>query len=221
MRRNIVNTTLISLAPLLAAFVLAYVFLDRPIAWGAQGLKGTWIHDAAGVVSQLANSTYYYLLLGTGFVVGARRLLRDDNAASAPGWARGVLYVCLAVGVSMILVEGVKYICGRCRPQLLFDGTCYGFTWFSHVWERNSFPSGHTTRIFALSTALALLFRRWTAFFIGLACLVGAARVLALKHYPSDVLAGAWLGAVTAYWTHALWRNAQRFTNGGQGGNTY
>ncbi len=128
-------------------------------------------------------------------------------AGDAPRpWAEKLLYVCLSVLVAISVTETIKYVFGRCRPELLFSKDQYGFTWFSGKYAFNSFPSGHTTRIFALCTATGLICRRFAVPLLTLAMLVGISRVFALKHYPSDVLAGMFVGVFMACWVYVLWQ---------------
>lgn len=59
-----------------------------------------------------------------------------------------------------------------------------------------SFPSAHTAAAFGLAVGLGALFpqcRRWWLF---LAAGCGLQRILALRHFPSDVLVGAGLGLI-------------------------
>lgn len=188
--------------------VLSWYFLDRPAAWYAQGLKTAPIHVWAKKLSLLAHGTFYYLLLGAGFIISWLALTVGERYAAQP-WVHVLLRVLISVSVAIVLVEAVKFLFGRCRPVLLFEHGQFGFTWLASKWEYNSFPSGHTTRIFALMTAFALVFRRGAPLFLLLALLVGASRVFALDHYPSDVLAGAVLGMLAAWWTCALWPRPQ------------
>lgn len=61
-----------------------------------------------------------------------------------------------------------------------------------------SFPSGHTATAFALAIALSLLYQQGKTLFLLFAILVGVQRVISQNHYPSDVIAGALVGVISA-----------------------
>ena len=60
-----------------------------------------------------------------------------------------------------------------------------------------SFPSGHAVLAFGAAAFLALRLhqRQWTVLLFGVATAIGFSRVYLGHHYPSDVLAGALMGA--------------------------
>lgn len=60
--------------------------------------------------------------------------------------------------------------------------------------DQYSFPSGHTTAAFSLAVSTGLVFSGLTVACITLAALVGISRMYLGVHYPSDVLAGVFLG---------------------------
>lgn len=199
MRTRLMPRTMISGLLLALVVIFLYFFADRTISNLARDFADTPLHLWAERISLLANHTVVFSLAAFGLPVAAYNLLGD-----APrDWAKGLALVCLSVLAAIALVESVKFVFGRCRPALLFDKGLYGFTWFSEDYLRNSFPSGHTTRIFALAVSLSLLVRRAALPALLLAVLVGICRVLALKHFASDVLAGAWCGSMAAIWMHA------------------
>ncbi|MEQ1839156.1 MAG: phosphatase PAP2 family protein [Verrucomicrobiales bacterium] len=88
-----------------------------------------------------------------------------------------------------ILVQLPKFVFGRPRPHFNLPDQ---FAWFHPEW--NSFPSGHAAHWFALVGALWAFSPRLSLMVIPLAVTVSLARVLALAHYPSDLLAGAGFG---------------------------
>lgn len=61
-----------------------------------------------------------------------------------------------------------------------------------------SFPSGHTALAFALAMSLSLLYRQGKPVFLLFAALVAIQRVISQNHFPSDVIAGALVGVVSA-----------------------
>ena len=61
--------------------------------------------------------------------------------------------------------------------------------------NRRSFPSAHSANWFALATVAFLFYRRSAKFLFPLAAAVAFSRVYNGVHYPSDILAGAILGA--------------------------
>jgi undecaprenyl-diphosphatase len=61
-----------------------------------------------------------------------------------------------------------------------------------------SFPSGHAATAFACATVLSVFAPRWRVPFFLLATLIALSRVYNGVHYPTDVVAGALLGVLTA-----------------------
>lgn len=62
-----------------------------------------------------------------------------------------------------------------------------------------SFPSGHSLFFFAFSTAVFFVNKKLGILFYALTILICMARVAAGIHYPSDIIAGAVLGILSAY----------------------
>jgi len=69
------------------------------------------------------------------------------------------------------------------------------------LWEKHSFPSGHTMSAFAVFGILALLFngkKTLGLVFLFMAILAGLARVYLVQHFLQDVYLGAILGVLIA-----------------------
>jgi undecaprenyl-diphosphatase len=106
-------------------------------------------------------------------------------------WRRPSLFLTVLVAdvVADLLAELGKLIVQRHRP---FE------TQIGPPSNAHSFPSGHTATSFACATVLSVLAPRWRVPFFLLATLIALSRVYNGMHYPTDVLAGALLGVLTA-----------------------
>jgi undecaprenyl-diphosphatase len=118
-------------------------------------------------------------------------------------WRRPSIFATVLVAdlAADLLAELGKVIVHRHRP-------------FEHqlgpASSAHSFPSGHTATSFACATVLSSVAPRWRAPFFVLAALIGLSRVYNGMHYPTDVLAGAVLGVLTALLLLAAVRRRSR-----------
>ncbi len=76
-------------------------------------------------------------------------------------------------------------------------------TSLSENWQ--SFPSGHTIFFFALATAVYFHNKKLGWLLIVTSAIIGIARVFVGVHYPGDIIVGAGLGILTAYFVQALY----------------
>ena len=69
-----------------------------------------------------------------------------------------------------------------------------------------SFPSGHTGSSFASAFALAVNIKGYGRLFLLLAALIAFSRLYLYVHYPSDILGGIVLGALSAYLAQVIYK---------------
>jgi membrane-associated phospholipid phosphatase len=69
-----------------------------------------------------------------------------------------------------------------------------------------SFPSDHASAAFGIAFGVLFVVRRTGVVFLACAVLIGASRVLAGMHYPTDVFAGALIGLLSGYFTARLYQ---------------
>ncbi|WP_108249583.1 phosphatase PAP2 family protein [Planctomonas deserti] len=102
-------------------------------------------------------------------------------------WA--ALYFAVASVVSALLVQIIKNLVGRPRPEEILVAADFG-----------SFPSGHTANAATMAVALALILRRYWIWFAGAAyvVLMLLSRNYLGAHWLTDTMGGMVLGAGVA-----------------------
>ena len=108
------------------------------------------------------------------------------------GARRAVVAAGLSAGLALFLAQLISHAVNRPRPFVADPSGVHVFS--QHVADPG-FPSDHATAAFAIATAVVLRDRRLGAVVVALALVLAAGRVALGLHYPSDVLAGAGLGA--------------------------
>ena len=106
---------------------------------------------------------------------------------------KDAVYVGTSVAGAFVVTYGMKYLVDRERPYERYPDRVHPY---SHE-SSPSFPSGHTATAFALATSLCVKYPKWYVIAPSAlwACSVGVSRMNEGVHYPSDVLAGAAIGA--------------------------
>jgi membrane-associated phospholipid phosphatase len=101
----------------------------------------------------------------------------------------------LSAGLALALAQVISRLVDRARPFVAHLDTVHLFA--KHATDPG-FPSDHATAAFAIAVALLLRSRRWGALALAAATVLAVTRVAMGIHYPTDVLAGAALGALSA-----------------------
>jgi undecaprenyl-diphosphatase len=99
----------------------------------------------------------------------------------------------LTLVISHLIVQLIKRTSGRGRPSL-----AVGCAALIREPDRFSFPSGHATAAMSVALAYGAYFPTWSGVLLLVAMVVGFSRVRLAVHYPSDVLVGQAIAAVTA-----------------------
>jgi undecaprenyl-diphosphatase len=134
------------------------------------------------IASRLGNGTLWYLVI---FALPALY----GAAAVRPA------IVMAATGImGLLLYSGLKRIFVRERPFI----THATIDRAAAALDRYSFPSGHTLHAVSFAWQASAHFPELAWVLVPLAALIAASRVVLGLHYPSDVLAGAAIGAALA-----------------------
>lgn len=124
------------------------------------------------------------------------RHLRKERAIQFYRLGNIFMMVFLMVALSGILTDCLKPLLGRARPIEFINHNIFGLSpiSFSSMW--NSFPSGHSTSVFALAFALTRIHPRLMSLWFLLALSLAISRIMVNAHYLSDVVGGfivAWI----------------------------
>jgi len=183
---------------LLIALAWVVVFLialplDRPIStWTHQ--SGFWEIVKHSPVSWCikAPGTFYFTI-ALAVLVLIQKPWHWRGAAEL--WISNLLAgLCYSIG---------KWAVGRTRPfkevdpffLSPFKNGLKGLFWGE---KNQAFPSGHTSLAFATALTMTFLFPKYWWIFFSIAVLVGLERIAENAHYPSDVIAGAAFGVLSA-----------------------
>ena len=134
------------------------------------------------LVSRLGDGVFWYaLMLG---------LLALYGRAALPT----CVHMLLAGGCGTLVYKLLKHYTLRPRPYQVIQAISLG----TAPLDKFSFPSGHTLHAVTF-TLVALEYYPWLAWLLlPFTLLVAASRLVLGLHYPTDVLAGAALGAMIA-----------------------
>ena len=148
------------------------------------GWDNKFVRNYNKVISQ----TEPYVAIGVPVAMAVASWIKHDKEL-----LKDALYVGTSVAGAFVVTYGMKYLVDRERPYDRWPDRV-------HAYSREnspSFPSGHTATAFALATSLCVRYPKWYVIASSAlwACSVGVSRMNEGVHYPSDVLAGAAIGA--------------------------
>lgn len=140
------------------------------------------VRDVFVAVSRLGDGVFWYALI----------FLLPAVYGSSAAWPSVRMAVVGIAGV--VLYKYLKSRLVRERPYISLAGIVPG----TPALDRYSFPSGHTLHAVSFTVLAVSSFPELAWLLVPFASLVAASRVVLGLHYPSDVVAGAILGASLA-----------------------
>jgi undecaprenyl-diphosphatase len=150
--------------------------------WMNRSARRTQVRQLFSVVSRLGDGVIWYTL------VAALPLLYGER-----GIVPALQMVVTGV-IGLLLYRFLKRMFVRERPFI----THPAITLAGVPLDRYSFPSGHTLHAVSFTTTAVAQFPELGWVLVPLALLIALSRVVLGLHYPTDVLAGAGIGATLA-----------------------
>jgi len=182
-------------------FLLAMLFL--PVSLFSQNLDIRILRSINSPQSlpsdrffQIVSNSNIYFVIGIPATMGTIGLIKHDDQLF-----KNACVTVAAIAVNSGITVVMKYSINRERP----------FKTYPDITRKSaagspSFPSGHTSSSFALATSLSLSYPKWYIIVpsFSWAGTVAYSRMDLGVHYPSDVLAGALVGAGSAWLTYFI-----------------
>ena len=171
-----------------------------------QTLKAINSNTSSLGYSKFISNTTTEVSFGIPILMGSAALITGNDDL-----LKNAIYIGVSIGVGAVITQAMKYSINRPRPITLNDA---GITAYESETDL-SFPSGHTSLAFSTATALCMKYPKWYVIAPSAlwACSVGYSRINLGVHYPSDVIAGAIVGACSAYITYLIndwfWKKKQ------------
>jgi membrane-associated phospholipid phosphatase len=195
----------------LAASIDSMFLFDSAASDWARGLP-QWFEDIFERITDFGLSGWF--LFPFGFVLLCLAAAMSPLLSRMTQGVVAVLavrfgFLFLAIGLPGLFVAIVKRAIGRARPYV--DINDNPFTYRPFVWrpEYASMPSGHATTAAAAAIAIGAIWPKSRGVMWLYALVIMFSRVVVLAHHPSDVIAGALVGAVGALWVRR-WFAARR-----------
>ena len=144
--------------------------------------QSRWVKQGFCIVSRLGDGMFWYaIMLGILLIEG-----RDGALPCLHMLAAGLA----SLGIYKLIKTGAS----RPRPHEVSQAIAPGMP----PLDRFSFPSGHTLHAVAFSVVALVYYPALVWLLVPFTVLVALSRPILGLHYPSDVLAGALIGALIA-----------------------
>lgn len=141
--------------------------------------------------NKVISKTEPYIAVGLPVAMAVTAWINDDETL-----LKDAVYIGTSVGGTVVVSYCLKHLFDRQRPYEKYPDRVHPYSYE----DCPSFPSAHTASAFALATSLSIKYPKWYVIAPSAvwACSVGISRINEGVHYPSDVLAGAAIGAAGA-----------------------
>jgi undecaprenyl-diphosphatase len=182
-----------------AAIVATMVFVDPWALAQVRRLPG-WLVRVFDRVTDLGLSGWFLWPIGLtliGLAILDAPPLSMTSRRVMAALAVRLGFVFAAIAAPGLVLTIVKRLIGRLRPRVA-GGDVFAYAPLHFGSAYHSMPSGHSATVASVAIAIGILCPRLRALMWCYALVIWVSRVVVSAHYPSDVLAGALIGAFGA-----------------------
>lgn len=206
MKYNLKNNLLILSIILATTLLFMIFFIDIRLATFIQNNidSTSLLYKIFSIITLFGSFKYIVLINIVIFSYLLFMFKKHKNDKNYKGRFYMMIYGICGEIISAIATQLLKFIFGRSRPFNFFalnDGNMFTFFNFQH--EYVSFPSGHSSGIWALITCLLFVFKdkKYSKILILFGLLISISRIILNVHYLSDVFFGAILSTFITWYT--------------------
>jgi len=157
------------------------------------GLQQTYLIKFFRNITTLGDSLWYFLisitsLIACYFLKKISTFNKHEDSLKKIQYFNFLLFSTILS--SGILTQLIKYVVGRPRPSILNFESEFSLKFFTFDSSFHSFPSGHTSTIFAVALVISLMAPKLKYFFYILAIIVSFSRVVVGAHFITDLMGG-------------------------------
>ncbi len=160
-------------------YLVELLDFDRKTTRYFASLDCPWLKKSMGILTHLGSGTLWIAIYA--FLIAFQDQLFP------------IIFVfILAEIIGLLITVLLKYTTKRSRPDIIYNSS-----WHSLL--KYSFPSHHSLRAFMIAVILGTTYPAFLPFLIFAASMISFSRVYLLKHYLSDVFAGALFGIIIGF----------------------
>lgn len=182
----------------LAFAAIVLTFFDRQTLAEVAEDEHAWWRQVAGQITDVASAEHWFALSLAAMSVSflAKTFFRSPTLqrefSNLLHWSLHLFLALTCTGIAVLLL---KFLVGRERPEHIHGAfELWDYYSLSTDHQYQSFPSGHTQTIFSVATLFSILVPRASILLFIVAFVIALTRVFVLKHFPSDLVVGAFVG---------------------------
>ena len=162
------------------------------------GLGTPYLKNFFTKVTELGDSLWYFLITILIFIISLVGRIVKIIPSRLCFFLRNLsIFSFVYLSFVGIATQVLKHIIGRPRPNHADFERGFDFNFFSTDASFHSFPSGHSSTVFAVTLILILLTPRLKLFFLFFGFVIALSRVVVGAHFTTDIIAGGLLALIS------------------------